>query len=52
MENMIVPLKRKTERDKFFVNDVKVAEALTKYFSRVFTLEELGNISQPKVFRQ
>ena len=41
------PLKKEEENGEVIVDDVEAAETLNKYFSSVFTLEELGNIPEP-----
>ena len=36
------------ENEDVIVDDEEVAEILNKHFSSVFTLEDLGNIPEPK----
>ena len=42
------PLKRDVGNEEVIVDDEEAAEVLNKYFSSVFTLEDLGNIPEPK----
>src|SRR6218665_2586846 len=42
------PLKRDDGSEEVIVDDEEAAEVLNKYFSSVFTLEDLGNIPEPK----
>ena len=41
------PLKRDVGNGEVIVDDEEAAEVLNKYFSSVFTLEDLGNIPEP-----
>src|SRR6218665_3513513 len=42
------PLKKDVGNKEVIVDDEEAAEVLNKYFSSVFTLEDLGNIPEPK----
>src|SRR6218665_3821608 len=42
------PLKNDVGNEEVIVDDEEAAEVLNKYFSSVFTLEDLGNIPEPK----
>ena len=42
------PLKGNDRSEEVIVDDEEAAEVLNKYFSSVFTLEDLGNIPEPK----
>src|SRR6218665_4020684 len=42
------PLKRDDGSEEVIVDDEEAAKVLNKYFSSVFTLEDLGNIPEPK----
>ena len=46
-KEMVGPLKKEEDNGEVIVDDVEAAETLNKYFSTVFTLEELGNIPEP-----
>ena len=41
-------MKKDVGNEEVIVDDEEAAEALNKYFSSVFTLEDLGNIPEPK----
>jgi len=41
-------LKRDDGNEEVIVNDEEAAEVFNKYFSSVFTLEDSGNIPEPK----
>src|SRR6218665_3463108 len=42
------PLKKDVGNEEVIVEDEEAAEVLNKYFSSVFTLEDLGNIPEPR----
>ena len=44
---MVGPLKRDDGNEEVIVEDEEAAEVLNKYFSSVFTLEDLGNCHHP-----
>jgi len=41
-------LKRNDGSEEVIVDDDEAAEVINKYFSSVFTLEDVGNIPEPK----
>ena len=47
-EGTVGPLKTDVGNEEVIVEDEEAAEVLNTYFSSVFTLEDLGNIPEPK----